>query len=124
MAKGVGRARILFVHALRNAVLPILTLAGVQVGQLLSGAIIIETIFGEFSYSDFKMELTETHPTLEYCTQYHETTFDFISRLIEREGIHYYFRHNENDDTNLLGMNLLSSLQGWRVEGTYLVLQP
>ena len=45
-AKGVGRARILFVHALRNAVLPILTLAGVQVGQLLSGAIIIETIFG------------------------------------------------------------------------------
>jgi peptide/nickel transport system permease protein len=45
-AKGVGRWRILFVHALRNAVLPIVTLAGVQVGQLLSGAIIIETIFG------------------------------------------------------------------------------
>lgn len=31
---------------------------------------------------------------------------------------------NENDDVNLLGMNFLSSLQGWRVEGTYLVLQP
>ena len=31
---------------------------------------------------------------------------------------------NENDDTNLLGMNFLSSLQSWRVEGTYLVLQP
>jgi len=31
---------------------------------------------------------------------------------------------NENDDTNLLGMNFLSSLHGWRVEGTYLVLQP
>ncbi len=60
---------------------------------------IIETIFGEFNYSDFKMELTETHPSLEYCTQYHETTFDFISRLIEREGIHYYFRHNEHDDS-------------------------
>ena len=30
----------------------------------------------------------------------------------------------ENDDTNLLGMNFLSSLQGWRVEGSYLVLQP
>lgn len=60
---------------------------------------IIETIFAEFNYSDFKMELIETHPTLEYCTQYHETTFDFISRLIEREGIHYYFRHNEHDDS-------------------------
>lgn len=45
-AKGISRKRVLFVHALRNAVLPILTLAGVQVGQLLSGAIIIETIFG------------------------------------------------------------------------------
>lgn len=60
---------------------------------------IIETIFGEFNYSDFKMELTEQHPILEYCTQYHETTYDFISRLIEREGIHYYFRHNEDKNT-------------------------
>jgi aspartyl protease family protein len=31
---------------------------------------------------------------------------------------------NENDDVNLLGMNFLSSLTGWRVEGNYLVLQP
>jgi len=30
---------------------------------------------------------------------------------------------NENDDVNLLGMNFLSSLRGWRVEGNYLVLQ-
>ncbi|MFT4179233.1 MAG: type VI secretion system tip protein TssI/VgrG [Thermomonas sp.] len=57
---------------------------------------IIETIFGEFNYSDFRIELKETHPKLEYCTQYNETTFDFISRLIEREGIHYYFRHHDD----------------------------
>jgi aspartyl protease family protein len=31
---------------------------------------------------------------------------------------------NENDDTNLLGMNFLSTLQSWRVEGNYLVMQP
>ena len=31
---------------------------------------------------------------------------------------------NEQDDVNLLGMNFLSSLNGWRVEGNYLVLQP
>ena len=56
---------------------------------------IIETIFGEFGYDDFKMEVGDGHPVLEYCTQYNETTFDFISRLIEREGIYYYFRHSE-----------------------------
>jgi len=56
---------------------------------------IVEAIFDEFAYSDFRFELTEDHPALDYCTQYHETTFDFISRLLEREGIHYYFRHNE-----------------------------
>ena len=54
---------------------------------------IIEIIFDEFQYSDFDFNLTESHPALEYCTQYHETTFEFISRLIEREGIHYYFKH-------------------------------
>ena len=56
---------------------------------------IVETIFDEFDYSDFRFELTGDHPSLEYCTQYHETTFAFISRLLERDGIHYYFRHNE-----------------------------
>ena len=66
-----------------------------RIFQNLSVPDIIETIFGEFAFSDFKLELTETHPQLEYCTQYNETTFDFISRLIEREGIHYYFRHND-----------------------------
>lgn len=56
---------------------------------------IVETIFDEFDYSDFRFELTEEHPSLEYCTQYHETTFAFLSRLLERDGICYYFRHNE-----------------------------
>jgi type VI secretion system secreted protein VgrG len=58
---------------------------------------IVEAIFEEFAYSDFRFELSEDHPALEYCTQYHETTFAFISRLLEREGIHYYFRHNDDD---------------------------
>ena len=67
-----------------------------RIFQNLSVPDIVETIFGEFSFGDYKLELTEDHPQLEYCTQYNETTFDFISRLIEREGIHYYFRHNED----------------------------
>ena len=39
-----------------------------RIFQNLSVPDIIETIFGEFAFSDFKLELTETHPQLEYCT--------------------------------------------------------
>jgi peptide/nickel transport system permease protein len=44
-AKGVGERRVIARHALRNALIPVVTVAGVQVGYLLGGAIIIEQIF-------------------------------------------------------------------------------
>jgi len=44
-AKGLAERRVLFVHALRNALLPVITVAGLQFGSLLSGAIIIENVF-------------------------------------------------------------------------------
>ena len=44
-AKGLAEHRVLFVHALRNALLPVITVAGLQFGSLLSGAIIIENVF-------------------------------------------------------------------------------
>ncbi len=45
-AKGLSEARIGIVHAARNALLPVVTLAGVQVGHLLGGSILVETVFG------------------------------------------------------------------------------
>ena len=44
-AKGVPEMRVIFSHALRNAVLPILTVAGLQFGNLVSGALLVETVF-------------------------------------------------------------------------------
>jgi len=44
-AKGLGERTVLFKHALRNALLPVITIAGLQFGSLLSGAIIIEKVF-------------------------------------------------------------------------------
>jgi len=44
-AKGVPEGRVLVLHALRNALLPVITIAGLQFGSLLSGAIIIENVF-------------------------------------------------------------------------------
>jgi peptide/nickel transport system permease protein len=44
-AKGVAERRVLFRHALRNALIPVVTVAGVQLGQLLAGSIILESVF-------------------------------------------------------------------------------
>ncbi len=45
-SKGLGRWRIVWHHAARNALLPIVTMAGLQVSSLLGGSVIVETIFG------------------------------------------------------------------------------
>jgi dipeptide transport system permease protein len=44
-AKGLSPARVVFVHGLRNALIPVLTVFGLQVGALLAGAVLTETIF-------------------------------------------------------------------------------
>jgi ABC-type dipeptide/oligopeptide/nickel transport system permease component len=44
-AKGISERRVIYGHALRNALLPVLTIVGLQFGSLLSGAIIIENVF-------------------------------------------------------------------------------
>jgi peptide/nickel transport system permease protein len=44
-AKGLGERRVVLLHALRNAMLPVVTVAGLQVSRLLGGAVIIETVF-------------------------------------------------------------------------------
>lgn len=44
-AKGLTRASVIYKHALRNAAIPIVTMIGLQLGQLLSGAVLVETVF-------------------------------------------------------------------------------
>ncbi|QQP87586.1 ABC transporter permease [Skermanella sp. TT6] len=44
-AKGLTETRIVFRHVLRNAILPVITFAGIQAGQLIGGSILVETVF-------------------------------------------------------------------------------
>ncbi|MGA0239091.1 MAG: ABC transporter permease [Acidimicrobiales bacterium] len=44
-AKGLAERRVVYKHALRNAVIPVVTVAGLQFGQMLSGALLVETVF-------------------------------------------------------------------------------
>jgi type VI secretion system secreted protein VgrG len=43
----------------------------------------------------FDFRLKESYPPVEYCVQYRETDFDFVSRLMEEEGIFYFFEHSD-----------------------------
>ncbi len=57
---------------------------------------IVKDVFRYYGFSDFEERLSEHYRTWEYCVQYRETAFNFISRILEQEGIYYYFKH-END---------------------------
>lgn len=57
---------------------------------------IVREVVRHHGFSDVEMRLSETYPELEYCTQYRETDFNFVSRLLEEFGIHYSFRHESD----------------------------
>ncbi len=63
---------------------------------------IIKKVFDDHPTADFKLELTGTYRKWTYCVQYRETDFNFVSRLMEQEGISYYFRHTDGHDTMVL----------------------
>ena len=55
---------------------------------------IVEAILSEYKFSgEMQKRLSSQYPPREYCVQYRETDFNFVSRLLEEEGIYYYFSH-------------------------------
>ena len=52
---------------------------------------------------DYRFSLDESYPNREYCVQYRETDLAFIERLMAEEGIFYYFEHNDQKHTLVIG---------------------
>jgi len=73
-----------------------------RIFQGLSVPDIVEKIFKEKGFSDFKMLLNGSYHKRDYCVQYRETDFNFVSRLLEEEGIYYFFIHEEKMHTLVL----------------------
>ena len=63
---------------------------------------IIEEVFKSCGFTDFKLSLTATYDQREYCVQYRETDFNFVSRLMEQYGIFYFFEHENGKHTLVL----------------------
>ena len=56
---------------------------------------IIKQVFRDHGLTDFEDRLTGEYREWDYCAQYRETDFNFVSRLLEGEGIYYYFTHED-----------------------------
>ena len=63
---------------------------------------IVEKVFKDRGFTDFRANLQGTYNPREFCVQYRETDFNFVSRLLEEEGIFYYFEHTEDKHTMVL----------------------
>ncbi len=54
---------------------------------------VIEEIFRDAGFQDFELKLSASYDKWEYCVEYRETHFNFVCRLMEQYGIHYFFKH-------------------------------
>ncbi|MBB3228140.1 type VI secretion system secreted protein VgrG [Luteibacter sp. Sphag1AF] len=63
---------------------------------------IVRDVLAEFGFGDVRVSLTAQYAVREYCVQYRESYFDFISRLMEQEGIYYFFTHAQGSHTMVL----------------------
>ena len=76
-----------------------------RIFQRLNVREILKQVFTGYTIKD---ELVGTFNRREYCVQYQETDFDFASRLMEEEGIYYYFVHTNTEHTMILANTPLS----------------
>ena len=63
---------------------------------------IVKQVFRDHGLTDFEESLSGSYRTWEYCVQYRETDFNFVSRLMEQEGMYYYFKQENGKHTMVL----------------------
>jgi type VI secretion system secreted protein VgrG len=63
---------------------------------------IIKKVFADHPTAMVKDELTGSYPTWNYCVQYRETDLNFVCRLMEEEGIYFFFTHDDGKHSLVL----------------------
>ena len=76
--------------------------ADCRIFQTMTVPDIVKKVFRDHGFTDFKDSLSGSYHPWEYCVQYRETDFNFVSRLMEHEGIYYYFTHENGKHTLVL----------------------
>ncbi len=57
---------------------------------------VLAEVFAAAGTSNYEFRTSETYKSMEYCVQYGESDFNFISRLMEQEGLYYFFEHTQD----------------------------
>jgi type VI secretion system secreted protein VgrG len=60
---------------------------------------IIEAVFSDLGFTDYTLQLSASYQPMDYCVQYNESAFAFVSRLMESAGIFYFFTHEDGNHT-------------------------
>ena len=66
-----------------------------RIFQALSVPEIVKKVFADHGIADFEAKLFRSYPPRTYCVQYRESDFNFVARLLEQEGIYWYFQHSD-----------------------------
>ena len=84
-AKGVPRRKVIFKHGLRNALIPVVTIVGFEVGVLMSGAAIVELIFGlpGVGWQLLQAIFNRDYPVVQATTVLLATTFILFNLLVD-----------------------------------------
>lgn len=69
---------------------------------------IITDVFTEAGFSDYELKLTKNYTNIEYCVQYRESHLNFVMRLMELNGIYFYFKHTQQKHILVLADGLSS----------------
>jgi len=76
---------------------------GSRIFQDKSTVEIVKGICGGFGFTNIALRLEGNSPKREYCVQYRESDLDFVMRLVEEEGIFFFFRHENGRHELVLG---------------------
>src|SRR5580704_19293550 len=63
---------------------------------------VLEQVFKDRGLTDYQIKLNGSYSPMEYCVQYRETDFNFISRLMEQNGIFYFYQHEDGSHTMVI----------------------
>lgn len=84
-AKGLSQYRVLFVHGLRNAAIPVITMLGLRFGTMMGGSVVVESLFRWPGIGSLLIDAVNTrdYPTVQYLVPYVAVVFIIVNIVVD-----------------------------------------